>query len=254
MSEMHKLNDIKASLDINKLPQHIAIIMDGNGRWARQRGMDRVMGHQYAVTAVRETAEAAAELGIRYLTLYTFSKENWKRPQHEVDAIMNLLVETIHSEIDTLTKNNIRLRAIGDIEQLEPLTRQTLEKAIESTACFTRMDLVLAISYSARWEITTMVKKITNEVLNGNLNPDQINEDVISTHLCAPYLPDPELLIRTSGEYRISNFLLWQIAYTELYFTPILWPDFRKQDLYLAIADYQRRERRFGRISEQSSS
>jgi len=254
MSETSRLQEIKASLDMGKLPRHIAIIMDGNGRWARQRGMDRVMGHQHAITAVRETAEAAAELGIRYLTLYTFSTENWKRPQCEIDTIMSLLVETIHNETDTLTKNNIRLRAIGDLDQLEKSTRQALENAIEITSSFTRMDLVLAISYSARWEITEMVKKIAREVENGTLLPSQITQEIISAYLNAPFLPDPELLIRTSGEYRISNFLLWQIAYTELYFTPVLWPDFRKEDLFLAIADYQRRERRFGKISEQLSS
>lgn len=251
MPDSEKFEQLRSAIDPARLPRHVAIIMDGNGRWARQRGMERIKGHQHAVTAVREAAEAAAELGIRYLTLYTFSTENWKRPQCEVEALMKLLVETLNTEIETLGKNNIRLRAIGDLDKLQPLTRQALEAAIEATAHFAHMDLTLALSYSSRWEITRMVRDIAREAREGILDPETIDESVIQAHLNSHFLPDPELLIRTSGEFRISNFLLWQLAYTELWFTPKLWPDFRKEDLAEAVLSYQQRERRFGQTSEQ---
>ena len=251
MPDSEKYEQLRAALDPARLPQHVAIIMDGNGRWARQKGMERIKGHQHAVTAVREAAEAAAQMGIRYLTLYTFSTENWKRPQCEVEALMKLLVETINTEIETLNKNNIRLRAIGDLDKLQQPTRQALDLAMEATSSFTRMDLVLALSYSSRWEIARMVSEIAQAAKNGQIDPAHIDESLIRNFMNSSFLPDPELLIRTSGEYRISNFLLWQIAYTELWFTPKLWPDFRKEDLAEAVLDYQKRERRFGQTSEQ---
>jgi undecaprenyl diphosphate synthase len=246
--------NLKDKIDINKLPKHIAIIMDGNGRWAQKHGMERIFGHQNGVTAVRETAEAAAELGVQYVTLYAFSTENWKRPRMEVDALMQLLVSTIHNEISTLNDNNIRLQAIGDISSLQPETAQELMRAIKETENNSRMTLVLALSYGSRWEITQAVKAIVNDVQTGKLNADCIGCESISNRLYTSFMPDPELLIRTSGEFRISNFLLWQLAYAEFYFTPKLWPDFRKDDLYAAIIDFQSRERRFGKTGEQLRS
>ena len=243
--------NLKDQLDTERLPKHVAVIMDGNGRWAKQRGKPRVFGHQSGVVSVRETAEAAAELGIEYLTLYAFSTENWKRPRREIQALMALLLQTIHKETKTLNKNNIRLKAIGDLASLPEKTRKQLEKAIENTSGNTRMTLVLALSYSARWELVHAMKKIAQQVEEGQIMADAVNADLIETHLETSGIPDPELLIRTSGEYRISNFLLWQIAYAELYFTSKCWPDFRKDDLYEALLDYQNRERRFGKISEQ---
>lgn len=242
---------LKDQLDKNKIPQHIAIIMDGNGRWAKQRQHERTFGHENGVVSVRECVEAAAETGVKFLTLYAFSTENWNRPKDEVDALMNLLVKTINEETKTLNKNNIRLQAIGDLESLEKETYDELFKAIENTSGNTQMTLILALSYSSRWEICNMVKKIAEQIENKTITNSSINQDLISANLCTANYPDPELLIRTSGEYRISNFLLWQIAYTELYFTPVLWPDFRKENLYEAILDFQNRERRFGKISEQ---
>lgn len=238
-------------IDRNRLPRHIAIIMDGNGRWAKKRGNKRIFGHQNAVKAVRETVEAAAELGIRYLTLYAFSTENWNRPRSEVDALMSLLVNTLHEETKTLTKNNIKLVAIGDMDDLPPKVRSNLMKCIHITEENTGLTLILALSYSGRWEILDAVKKIIKEVNHSKINPDEITSENFIDWLQTKNIPDPELLIRTSGEYRISNFLLWQIAYTELYFTDILWPDFTKEDLYTAICNYQKRERRFGMTSEQ---
>ncbi len=243
--------DLKSQIDQNRLPKHVAIIMDGNGRWAKQRGRPRIFGHKQGVTSVRETIEAAAELGIEYLTLYAFSTENWKRPKFETDALMALLLQTINKETKTLNKNNIRLRTIGDIESLPARIRKQLEKAIEDTAGNTQMTLLLALSYSSRWELLNAVKKITGRVQEGELKVEDLNQDVFAQYLETAEVPDPELLIRTSGEYRISNFLLWQIAYAELYFTTKLWPDFRKDDLYKALIDFQNRERRFGKISEQ---
>jgi undecaprenyl diphosphate synthase len=225
--------------------------MDGNGRWANQRGEARTFGHENGVIAVRETVEAAAELGVKYLTLYAFSTENWNRPLEEVTALMELLVATIHKEMKTLNDNSIRLLAIGDLDSLPPNTRSELFDAINKTSSNTRMSLVLALSYSSKWELVSAMKKIAEKVKRGELSPDGINEQVVSDALCTAAIPDPELLIRTSGEYRISNFLLWQIAYAELYFTEKLWPDFRKEDLYEAIVSFQQRERRFGLTSEQ---
>lgn len=248
---MQDKKDLIHDIDMQRLPQHIAIIMDGNGRWAQQRGEQRVFGHHNGVDAVRQTAETAAELGIKYLTLYAFSTENWNRPKAEVDALMQLLVTTINGEIKTLNDNNIRLKAIGNIHCMDPKVRAELDEAIQKTAGNTRMDLYLALSYSGRWEITEALKSIAHKVKSGEIDPKKITEKTIAAHMNDPMLPDPELLIRTSGEYRTSNFLMWQTAYTELYFSSTLWPDFRKNDLYAAIIDYQQRERRFGKTSEQ---
>lgn len=242
---------IQDKIDKDKLPRHIAIIMDGNGRWALKQGHDRTFGHQNGVQSVRETSEAAAELGVEYLTLYAFSTENWKRPKNEINALMNLLVRTIDQETPTLNKNKIRLNAIGDLQSLPPESYERLKAAMDDTSSNDRMTLTLALSYSAKWEIINAVKKISEKVRTGEIQQEDITDKLISEHLTTSRIPDPELLIRTSGEYRISNFLLWQIAYSELYFTPVLWPDFRKDDLYNAILDYQCRERRFGKISEQ---
>ena len=242
---------LKDKINPEKLPLHVAIIMDGNGRWARNKGKLRIFGHLNGVKAVRETTEAAAELGIKYLTLYAFSTENWNRPQTEVDALMELLVHTINQELPTLNKNDIRLRAIGDLKSLPGNCYNELMEAIENTSGNKRMSLVLALSYSSKWELTDAMKKIARQIEAGELKADDITEQNIAGQLNTTGIPDPELLIRTSGENRISNFLLWQIAYAELYFTPKLWPDFRKEDLYEAILDYQQRERRFGMVSEQ---
>jgi len=237
----------KEKIDLNRLPEHIAIIMDGNGRWAKERGYDRIFGHQKGVISVRETTEAAAEIGIKYLTLYTFSTENWNRPQSEVDALMELLINTIEKEIPTLNKNNVRLMAIGDLSRLPGNATEKLQRCIDITSKNTGLTLVLALSYSSRWEITNAAKNICIEVLEGKLNIENINDELISNHLTTKSIPDPDLLIRTSGEERISNFLLWQIAYSELYFTQTHWPAFRKEDLYQAIYEFQQRERRFGK-------
>lgn len=242
---------LKEQIDLERLPKHIAVIMDGNGRWARKKGMMRVFGHQNGVKAVRETVEACAELGVKALTLYAFSTENWNRPKSEVDALMKLLISTLRKELHTLTENNIRLRAIGDLSALPAAGYKELMEVMDETADNDHMDLVLALSYSARWELMDAVKRMAEEAKNGELDPNAITEECISEHLSTAGIPDPELLIRTSGETRISNFLLWQIAYTELYFTPTLWPDFRRDDLYMAVLDFQKRERRFGKTSEQ---
>lgn len=243
--------ELKSQINLDKLPRHIAIIMDGNGRWAKQHGKPRVFGHQNGVKSVRETTEAAAELGVEYLTLYAFSTENWNRPKLEVNALMSLLVETLNKEIKTLNKNNIRLQAIGDISKLPKKTYKALLEGIENTKSNTRMTLVLALNYSAKWEILQAARDIAAKAKTEDLKIEELNEEVFANHLSTKGIPDPELLIRTSGETRISNFLLWQIAYTELLFVPTFWPDFRKPDLYKAIIDYQNRERRFGKISEQ---
>jgi undecaprenyl diphosphate synthase len=238
-------------IDFTKLPKHIAVIMDGNGRWAKAKGKPRVFGHKNGVEAVRAISEACAELGVENLTLYAFSTENWNRPAIEVNALMALLVEAVKTETSTLNKNNIRLRAIGDLSKLPKMSRIALEGAIEDTKNNTRMNLILALNYSSRWEIVHATQKIGTEIQAGNLKPEDINEAVFSNFLSTKDYPDPELLIRTSGEQRISNYLLWQIAYTELYFTETYWPDFRKLDLYKAIFEYQNRERRFGKTSQQ---
>ena len=234
-----------------KLPRHIAVIMDGNGRWARKQGFARVKGHEKGVGAVRATVEAAAELGIKFLTLYAFSTENWNRPKHEIDSLMRLLVKSIHNEMKTLMENNIRLKTIGNFGALPVKSQQELSKAINKTSGNTGLTLVLALSYSSRWEILEATRGIARRVASRELIPEEIDLPVFTSHLSTHRIPDPELLIRTSGEYRISNFLLWQIAYTELYFTPTLWPDFTKDEFYRAILDYQHRERRFGLTSDQ---
>ncbi len=238
-------------INLQKLPKHVAIIMDGNGRWAKQQGEQRVFGHQNGVRSVKECTEAAAELGIEYLTMYAFSAENWNRPQEEVNALMSLLVSTINSELDTLNKNKIRLMAIGDLKSLPTECYSELMSAIENTKNNDRLTLVLALSYSSKQEITHAAKAIATDVLNGVIPIDSISEDTITNYLFTSNIPDPELMIRTSGEHRISNFLMWQLAYAELYFTDKLWPEFERQDFFDAIVDYQKRERRFGKTSEQ---
>jgi len=243
--------DLKHQIDLTRLPEHVAIIMDGNGRWAEEKGEDRLFGHFHGVESVRDIVEGAAELGIGYLTLYAFSTENWDRPANEVAGLMSLLVDTIRKEVPTLNKNNIRLQVIGDREMLPDFAQKELEEALALTAANTGLTLVMALSYSSRWEITSAVKQIAIDVQAGSLDPQQITQDTIADYLCTKGIPDPALVIRTSGEFRISNFLLYQLAYAELYFTPILWPDFRKPNLYEAILDFQQRERRFGKTGKQ---
>ena len=243
--------DLKEQIDTKKLPVHVAVIMDGNGRWAKKRGFVRTLGHEKGVDAVRNTVEAAAELGIRFLTMYAFSTENWKRPKYEIDALMRILVNSLHVEMETLMKNNIRLKAIGDLNSLPVKSNRELMKSIDETANNTGLTLILALSYSARWELVEVARSIARKVESNEIKPDQIDISTFISFLSTSPVPDPELLIRTSGEYRISNFLLWQIAYAEFYFTDTLWPDFGKADFYKAILDYQKRERRFGLTSEQ---
>lgn len=240
-------------IDKQKVPAHIAIIMDGNGRWAKQQGENRIYGHYEGVNSVREVVEAAGEAGVKYLTLYAFSTENWNRPKEEVDALMELLVSTISMETPQLNKKNVRLQAIGNLESLPPACLQELNESIELTSKNTGLTLILALSYSAKWELINAVKQIGLDIQQGNLDPATISEAHIEQYLCTKHVPDPELMIRTSGEHRISNFLLWQLAYAEFYFTEKLWPDFRKEDLFGAILNYQNRERRFGKTSEQIS-
>jgi undecaprenyl diphosphate synthase len=236
------------------IPRHVAVIMDGNGRWAELHGNDRIFGHTQGVDAVRSIVEGAGESGVEYLTLYAFSTENWDRPKDEVNALMSLLVHAIVQETDNLNEKNVKMLAIGDIASLPPDVQLKLAEAVQSTSSNTGLNLILALSYSGRWEILEAVKSIVCEAKKGKVTENQINENMFSSHLSTVGIPDPELLIRTSGEYRISNFLLWQIAYCEFYFTPILWPDFRKENLFEAIVDFQRRERRFGKTSEQIRS
>ncbi len=253
-SEIKSGPGLKEKIKKSKLPVHIAIIMDGNGRWAKKKGNNRIFGHRNGVTAVRNTVEAAAELGIQYLTLYAFSTENWSRPRQEIDALMRLLVSTIHAEKKTLMENRVRLKAIGDMDALPEDVRKQLLKTVEETRNNNGLNLFLALSYSARWEILEAVRKIADEIKKGDLDPRDINQELFRDFLQTKDLPDPELLIRTSGEFRLSNFLLWQVAYAELYFTETLWPDFSREDFYRAICNYQNRERRFGMISEQVTS
>lgn len=241
----------KEQIDQTNIPKHIAVIMDGNGRWAKQKGEMRVFGHMNGVESVRETLSAAAEVGVKYLTLYAFSTENWNRPKEEVQALMNLLVQTIANEIDELNANEVRLMTIGNADHLPEDCKNALSDAMEKTANNKRINLILALSYSSRWELTEAVKKISEEVKKGKLSSENITEELINEYLNTKNIPEPELLIRTSGECRISNFLLWQCAYTEFYFTPVLWPDFRKENFFEAIVNYQQRERRFGKVSEQ---
>ena len=242
---------LKDKLDLQRLPRHIAIIMDGNGRWAKERGQDRLYGHHEGVESVRNIVTTCAELGIGYLTLYAFSTENWDRPVYEVNGIMELLVNTIRMELNTFSKNNIRLSVIGDMGMLPPQCQQEMEEAMALTSQNTGLNLIMALSYSARWEIVNAARKIALDVKSGALDPIAITPEVWEKYLCTAGLPDPELMIRTSGECRISNFLLYQLAYAELYFTDTRWPDFRNEHLYQAILNYQTRERRFGKTSEQ---
>jgi undecaprenyl diphosphate synthase len=241
-------------IDKTRVPQHIAIIMDGNGRWAKQQGEERLYGHTIGVESVRAALKAATKTGVNYLTLYTFSTENWNRPKDEVDGLMNLLVQTLSNELDELNQNNVRLTTIGDVEGLPAYCIEELENIRLITSKNNGIQLILALNYSARWEITHAVKQIAEKATLNGLAISDINDQLISDHLTTVGIPDPELLIRTSGEQRISNFLLWQIAYTEFYYTEVLWPDFREEDLYLAILAYQSRERRFGKTSEQLTS
>lgn len=241
----------KEHIDFNNLPRHIAVIMDGNGRWAKRKGALRIFGHRNAVEAVRDITEGCGELGIKYLTLYAFSTENWGRPKAEIDGLMELLVNTLKQEIKRLTENQVKLITIGDTTHLPAECQKNLEWAIDQTKNNSGLTLILALSYSGRWEIVKAVKTLAKEVLDGKIKIEDINETLFANYLQTFNIPDPELLIRTSGEMRISNFLLWQIAYTELYITPTLWPDFRKDHLYEAIWSYQQRERRFGKTSEQ---
>lgn len=245
---------LKEQIDTTRLPQHIAVIMDGNGRWAKMKGKNRVFGHTNGVAAVRETSEACAELGVKHLTLYAFSTENWNRPQLEVSALMTLLLKTINGELNTLLKNDIRLGAIGNIDALPKGVAKELQAAIAKTAHCKRMQLTLALSYSGKLEITQAAKAIAAKVKAGTLNPEDITEQMVANNLYTANMPDPELLIRTSGEKRISNFLLWQLAYAEFYFTEKFWPEFDKEELYRAILEFQNRERRFGKTSEQLTS
>jgi len=241
----------KDQIIADRIPQHIAIIMDGNGRWAKQQGKPRLFGHLSGVSAVRKITEAAARLGVGYLTLYAFSTENWNRPQEEVSGLMKLLVKTIETETATLKKNNVRLQIIGDLQRLPQAAAKSLTQCVENTSSNTGLTLVLALSYSSQWDITEATRKIATMVASGQLIASDINEQTIRNALSTSQMPYPELLIRTSGEYRISNFLLWELAYAELYFTPELWPDFNSESLCKAIVDYQGRERRFGKTSEQ---
>lgn len=241
----------KEQIDKERLPRHVAIIMDGNGRWAKKQGMARMFGHKQGVETVHNITVAATKLGIGYLTLYTFSTENWNRPKEEVDALMTLLVDTIVKETPTLMNNNVRLQTIGDLERLPEGTKQKFLGCIRQTSVNTGLTMVIALSYSARWEITEAVRKAVTEAQKGMLRAEEVNEQFVSSLMTTREMPDPDLLIRTSGEYRISNFLLWQLAYSELYFTDCLWPEFTEEEFYKAILDYQKRERRFGKISEQ---
>lgn len=245
------MSTLLTQIDKSRLPRHIAVIMDGNGRWAKEKGEDRLFGHYHGVESVRQIVEGCAELGIEYLTLYAFSTENWDRPADEVTGLMELLVSTIRKEVETLDKNNIRLHVIGDMSMLPEYARAELKEAIDITRENKGLNLIMALSYSGRWELIEAVKNIAAEVEQGQLKASAIDEQVFKQHLSTRNFPDPELMIRTSGEFRISNFLLYQLAYAELYFTEVCWPDFRKENLYAALLDYQRRERRFGKTSEQ---
>ena len=238
-------------IDKNRLPRHVAIIMDGNGRWAKAKGKDRSFGHQEGVVSVRKIMDAVTQLGLKYLTLYTFSTENWNRPEEEVQALMSLLVSAIHRETPDMMKKNVRLTAIGDLSRLREDADNTLQECIDATSANTGTTLVLALSYSSRWEITRAARQLAQEVLEQKINPNDITEAMVSDHLTTKNIPDPDLLIRTGGEKRISNFLLWQLSYAEFFFTDVFWPDFREEELYEAILYYQQRERRFGKTSEQ---
>ncbi|MDR1371380.1 MAG: isoprenyl transferase [Dysgonamonadaceae bacterium] len=245
---------LKNEIELTALPEHVAIIMDGNGRWAQKQGKDRFWGHQEGVVSVRKVVEAAVGLGIKYITLYTFSTENWNRPQEEVNALMELMITAVRRETPDLMKNNVRIKMIGDVSRLPQATKDNLQNCLDETSGNTGLTLALALSYSSRWEITEAIKQITSKVMNGDLNIDRINEDTVTDHLNTKDMPDPDLLIRTGGEYRISNFLMWQLSYSELYFTDVYWPEFREENLYKAIWNFQNRERRFGKTGEQVQS
>lgn len=242
-----KLEDI----DKNRVPQHVAIIMDGNGRWAQKQSHQRIFGHQNAMTAVRQAVEAAVACGVKYLTLYTFSTENWNRPQEEVDGLMELLIKAVREETKTLMDNNVRLETIGDTARIPEKSRSRLMECVSETAGNTAMTLVLALSYSARWETAEALRQICQDAAAGTLKPSDVTEETLRGYLATKSYPDPDLLIRTGGELRVSNFLLWQMAYTEFYFSEQLWPDFRHEDFYDAVADYQNRQRRFGKTGDQ---
>ncbi|MGZ5246142.1 MAG: isoprenyl transferase [Flavitalea sp.] len=248
------MQSLKESIDMQRLPRHIAIIMDGNGRWAKEKGQDRLYGHFHGVESVRDIVEGCAELGVEYLTLYAFSTENWDRPQTEVTGLMELLVETIRKETETLNKNNIKLHVIGDMGMLPEYAKKALQESLDITGHNTGLNLVMALSYSSRWELLEAVKQIARDVKEGKIEVESISQDTIQQYLSTKEFPDPELMVRTSGEYRISNFLLYQLAYAELYFTNVRWPDFRKENLYEAIIDFQNRERRFGKTGDQIQS
>jgi len=239
------------SINQSTIPQHVAIIMDGNGRWAKQQGEDRIFGHHEGVNSVREIVEACGEIGVKFLTLYAFSTENWNRPKEEVDGLMELLVGTISMETKNLNDKGVRLEAIGDLKSLPEICQHQLQESINITSKNNKVTLILALSYSSKWEITNSVKEIAKEIATGTLLPSEITAELIDSHLNTHLWPNPELMIRTSGERRISNFLLWQLAYAEFYFTDVLWPEFRKDDFFKAIISYQNRERRFGKTSEQ---
>jgi undecaprenyl diphosphate synthase len=243
---------LRENIDLNNLPKHIAVIMDGNGRWAKSKGAARIFGHRNAVDAVRATIEGCGELGVQFLTLYAFSTENWGRPKEEIDGLMELLVNTLKKEIKSLNENKVRLKAIGDLGQLPGDCQLNLADAIDATKTNNGLTVLIALSYSGRWEIIEAVKKAAVDIAEGKLDPAGITEKVFANYLETKGVPDPELLVRTSGEMRISNFLLWQIAYTEIFITKTLWPDFRKEDLYEAICSYQQRERRFGKVLERT--
>lgn len=245
---------MKEAIDKEKIPSHIAIIMDGNGRWAQKKGAMRIFGHKNAMNAVREVIEGSAELGVRYLTLYAFSTENWSRPQDEINALMQILVSAIADEVGTMMKNNIRLSMIGDLKSLPQVCQSNLLEAMETTGKNTGLTVTLALSYSGKWDIEGALKCIVEKVVKNEIAKEDISQDLISAHLNTKGIPDPELLIRTSGELRISNFMLWQMAYTELFFTEVLWPDFKKEHLHEAILAYQKRERRFGKTGAQIKS
>lgn len=242
--------NLSEQIDRKRLPRHIAMIMDGNGRWAQKKGVERLFGHRNGVESVRQVVEAAGELGVEYLTLYAFSTENWRRPRTEIDGLMTLLTNAITNETKKLNENNVRLLVIGNVADLPNSVRKQLMQAVNSLSGNTGLTLVLALSYSGRWEITNAVKQMCIDAQSGKLDPESIDACMLESYLASSFMPDPELLIRTSGERRISNFLLWQLAYTELYFSPVLWPDYRKEHFYEAIIDFQRRERRFGKVSE----
>ncbi len=246
--------NLKEQIDRNSLPRHVAIIMDGNGRWAEKKGGERIFGHRNGVESVRRVVEAAGELGVEYLTLYAFSTENWNRPRAEIEALMTLLTSAITNETNKLNENNVRLLVIGNIADLPKSVHKKLMKSVDYLSQNTGLTLVLALSYSGRWELTDAIRKMVSDGASGKLDPDRVDSTMVESYLASSFMPDPELLIRTSGERRISNFLLWQLAYTELYFTPVLWPDYRKEHFYEAIIDYQRRERRFGKVKKKSGA